>query len=208
MPTRLLRVALTGGIGTGKSFCLARFAELGAPTIDADGLARQAVAPGTAGYDRVLARFGAAILKADGSLDRDALGRLVFSDIDARRALEGIVHPVVYAAIERWFEGHSRTGHVDVAIADIPLLFETHREDEFDKVVVASCPVALQKARVMERDGLSGAEADRRIASQMPIEEKAAKADLVIDTSGTFDETARQIREVWRKLRDAASQRR
>jgi dephospho-CoA kinase len=205
LPTRLLRVALTGGIATGKSFCLARFAELGASTIDADGLARHAIAAGTAGYDRVIARFGAAILKADGSLDREALGALVFSDLDARRALEGIIHPVVYAAIERWFDGHSKTGHVDVAIADIPLLFETRREGEFDQVVVASCPVALQKARLMERNGLSEAEADRRIASQIPVEEKAAKADHVIDTSGTFDETTRQVREVWTKLRNAAS---
>ena len=199
-------MALTGGIGTGKSFCLARFAELGAPTIDADGLARHAIAPGTAGCDRVVARFGAAILKADGSLDREALGALVFSDVDARRALEAIIHPVVYAAIERWFEGHSRTGHSAVAIADIPLLFETQREGEFDKVVVAFCPVELQKARVMERDGLSGAEADRRIASQLPIEDKAGKADHVVDTSRTFDDTTRQVREVWAKLRDAASQ--
>ena len=199
-------MALTGGIGTGKSFCLAKFAELGAPTIDADGLARQAVAPGTTGYDRVVARFGAAIVKADGSLDREALGALVFSDADARRALEGIIHPVVYAAIERWFDGHCRTGRVEVAIADIPLLFETRREDDFDAVVVAFCPPALQKARVMERDGLTAAEAERRIVSQVPIAEKALKADHVVDTSGTFDETTRQVREIWAKLRDAASQ--
>ena len=206
MPTRLLRVGLTGGIGTGKSFCLARFAELGAPTIDADGLARQAAAPGTAGYQRIIGRFGSAILKSDGSLDRAALGALVFSDADARRALEAIIHPVVYAAIERWFDGHARTGRVEVAIADIPLLFETGREGDFDRVVVAFCPPALQKARVIERDGSSESEAARRIASQMPIEEKAAKADHVIDTSGTFEETTRQVREVWTKLRDAASQ--
>ena len=206
MPTRLLRVGLTGGIGTGKSFCLARFAELGARTIDADGLARQAVAPGTTGHRQVIARFGSAIQKADGSLDREALGALVFSDADARRALEAIIHPVVYAAIERWFGGHSKNGHIDVAIADIPLLFETRREGDVDRVVVAFCPPALQKARVMERDGWSEAEADRRIASQIPIEEKAAKADYVIDTSGTFEETSRQVRGVWTKLRDAASQ--
>lgn len=199
-------MALTGGIGTGKSFCLARFAELGAPTIDADGLARQAVAPGTAGYQRIIGRFGAAILKSDGSLDRAALGALVFSDADARRALEAIIHPVVYAAIERWFEGHAKAGHAVVAIADIPLLFETGRESNFDRVVVAFCPPALQKTRVMERDGWPEAEADRRIASQMPIEDKAARADHVIDTSGTFEETTRQVREVWTKLRDAGSQ--
>ena len=202
----LLRVGLTGGIGTGKSFCLAGFAELGAPTIDADGLARQAVAPGTTGYRQVVARFGSAILKGDGSLDRGTLGALVFSDPDARRALESIIHPVVYAAIERWFGGHSKTGHVDVAIADIPLLFETRREGDVDRVVVAFCPAAVQKARVMARDGWPEAEADRRIASQMPIEEKAARADYVIDTSGTFDDTTRQVREVWAKLREAASQ--
>ncbi len=199
-------MGLTGGIGTGKSFCLAKFAELGAPTIDADGLARQAAAPGTAGYQRIVARFGSAILKADGSLDRAALGALVFSDADARHALEGIIHPVVYAAIERWFDGHSRTGHVEVAIADIPLLFETRREADVDRVVVAYCPVAIQKARVMARDGWSETEADQRIASQISIEEKAARADHVIDTSGTFEETTRQVRDVWTKLRDAASQ--
>jgi dephospho-CoA kinase len=199
-------VGLTGGIGTGKSFCLARFAELGAPTIDADGLARQAAAPGTAGYQRIVARFGSSVLKADGSLDRAALGALVFSDADARRALEAIIHPVVYAAIERWFDGQSRTGHVDVAVADIPLLFETQREGDIDCVVVAYCPVALQKARVMARDGWSEIEADQRIASQISIEEKAARADHVIDTSGTFEETTRQVRDVWTKLRDAASQ--
>ena len=199
-------MALTGGIGTGKSFCLARFAELGAPTIDADGLARQAVAPGTSGHAQVLARFGAAILTADGSIDRTALGALVFSDPDARRALEGIIHPVVYAAIDRWFDGHARTGHVDVAIADVPLLFETRREGSFDAVVVAFCPPAMQKARVMERDGLSAEAAERRIASQVPIDDKAAKADYVIDTSGTFDDTSRQVREIWAKLRDVASQ--
>jgi dephospho-CoA kinase len=198
-------VALTGGIGTGKSFCLATFAALGVPTIDADGLARQAVAPGTKGYAQVIARFGAAILKADGSLDRTALGALVFSDADARRALESIIHPVVYAAIERWFDGHARIGRVDVAIADVPLLFETTRERNFDAVVVAFCPSALQKIRVMERDGLSSEAAERRIASQLPIEEKAAKADFVIDTSGTFDETRRQVRDIWSKLRDTAT---
>ena len=206
MSTRLLRVGLTGGIGTGKSFCLAKFAELGAPTIDADGLARQAVAPGTTGHRQVVARFGSAVLKGDGSLDREALGALVFSDADARRSLEAIIHPVVYAAIERWFSGHAKTGHADVAIADIPLLFETGREGDVDRVVVASCPAAMQKARIMQRDGWSEAEAVRRLASQMPIEEKTARADHVIDTSRTFDETARQVREVWTKLREAASQ--
>lgn len=205
MPAPLLRVALTGGIGTGKSYCLDRFARLGAPTIDADGLARQAVAPGTSGFEQVVSRFGTTVLRADGSLDRGALGSLVFSDKEARRALEAIIHPVIYRAIERWFEGLARTGHSQVAIADIPLLFETGRQHEFDAVVVASCPIELQKARVIARDGLTSAEADRRLGSQIPVEEKARRADHVIDTSGSFDETDRQVRELWTLLSERAS---
>jgi dephospho-CoA kinase len=200
-------VALTGGIGTGKTYCLGRFAALGAPTFDADGLARQAVAPGTGGFERLVARFGTAVLNPDGSLDRNALGTLVFADADARRALEGIIHPVVYAAIERWFDGLRRAGHATVAVADIPLLFETGRAQDFDAVVVASCPVELQRQRIIERNGLSPEEADRRIASQLPITEKVRRADYVIDTSGTTESTDRQVDEIWSKLTDAATRR-
>ena len=200
MPGSLLRVALTGGIATGKSYCLMKFGQAGAPTIDADGLARQAVAPGTAGFHRVVARFGTAVLHQDGSLNRASLGNLVFSDPDARRALEAIIHPVVYAAIERWFDGVGRTGHSTAAIADIPLLFETGHERDFDIVIVSACPPAEQRARLIARDGLSDAEADRRIASQMPIEEKARRADYVIDTSGSLEDTDRQVAEVWTQL--------
>ena len=197
---RLRRVALTGGIATGKSYCLSRFALAGAPTIDADALARQAVAPGTAGFDRVVARFGTAVLRPDGTLDRPALAAIVFADADARRALEAIIHPVVYSAIERWFEGLERTGHVRIAIADIPLLFETGRERDFDAVIVAACKPSVQRARLIARDGLSPSDADRRLANQLPIEGKAARADYVIDTSNTFEETDRQVQDVWTRL--------
>lgn len=200
MSKTLLRVALTGGIATGKSYCLARFADAGAPTIDADGLARQAIAPGTTGFTQVVSRFGNSIVKPDGSLDRNALGDLVFADSDARRALEAIIHPVVYATISRWFEGLAKAGRFQAAVADIPLLFETGRERDFDAVVVARCPPAMQRTRLMERNGLSAADADRRIASQLPIDEKARRGDFVIDTSGSFDETDRQVRETWARL--------
>jgi dephospho-CoA kinase len=200
VPNTLLRVALTGGIATGKSYCLKKFAEAGAPTIDADGLARQAVAPGTAGFQRVIARFGTAVLLPDGSLNRAALGNLVFADADARRALETIVHPVVYAAIERWFDGVGRTGHSKAAIADIPLLFETGHEGDFDAVVVAACPAGIQRTRLMARDGLTTADADRSLASQLPIETKANRADYRIDTSGSFEETDKQVSEIWSQL--------
>ncbi len=199
-----LRVALTGGIATGKSYCLARFKALGAPTIDADVLARQAVAPGTAGFDAIRSRFGSAVLTTDGSLDRDALGRIVFSDPDARRAIEAIVHPAVYAAIRRWFDTLPRGTHPPLGIADIPLLYETGHEGDFDKVIVASCTPDQQIARLTARSGLSREDATRRVAAQGPIAEKARRADYVIDTSGTPAETDSHVREVWRQLQAVA----
>ena len=202
------RIALTGGIATGKSYCLGRFAEAGAATIDADALARQAIAPGSAGFRAVIARFGAAVVLADGSLDRAALGRLVFADPDARRALESIVHPAVYGAIDRWFETTAKAGHATAAIADIPLLFETGHEGEFNEVIVTACPPAMQLDRLMARDGLPEDEARRRLASQWPIDEKRARADYVIDTSGSLARTDEQVRAVWAKITGGVPQRR
>jgi dephospho-CoA kinase len=194
------RVALTGGIATGKSYCLARFAELGAPTIDADVLARQAVAPGTAGFEAVRARFGSAIVNASGELDRAALGRIVFADHDARLALEAIVHPVVYAAIQRWFSSLAHGRQPRAAVADIPLLYETGHEGDFDVVVVAACGDAEQRARLIARSGLTPDEADRRLQAQMPVAAKAARADYVIDTSGTHEQTTEQVRRIWTEI--------
>jgi dephospho-CoA kinase len=204
LPARPLRVALTGGIATGKSYCLARFATLGAPTIDADLLARQAVAPGTAGFEAIRSRFGSAVLTADGRLDREALGRVVFADADARRALEGIVHPAVYAAVHRWFETLGRSGHSPIGIADIPLLYETGHAGEFDAVIVAACPAEQQLARLMARSGLSQEDAAQRIAAQWPMAEKVRRATHVIDTSVSFERTDAQVREVWASLQAQA----
>jgi dephospho-CoA kinase len=198
---RLLRVALTGGIATGKSHCAARLAALGAPVIDADILARDAVAPGTPGLAAVAARFGDPVLAADGSLNRSSLASIVFADPAARADLEAIVHPVVYDRIRRWFE--DLEGHESgppAAFACIPLLYETRREDDFDRVVVAACPRPQQIERLMARDGLSLNDARARLASQWPIEEKARRADYVIDTSGTFEETNRQVDDLWRQV--------
>lgn len=195
-----LRVALTGGIATGKSYCLARLATLGAVTIDADLLARQAVAPGTSGFDAVRARFGAAVVAPDGGLDRDALGRIVFADAEARRALEAIVHPAVYAAVGRWFDGLRDAAPPAIGIADIPLLYETGRERDFDAVVVTACGAGQQLARLMARSGLTQTEAERRIAAQWPLAEKARRADYVIDTSGSFADTDARVQDVWQAL--------
>jgi dephospho-CoA kinase len=190
----MVRAALTGGIATGKSACLARFAALGVPVIDADELAREAVAAGSPGLAAVVERFGPAVLKTDGSLDRPALGRIVFADPAARADLEAIVHPRVYHSISVWSVNlPSGSG---VAIADIPLLYETGHNHQFDKVIVAACDPAEQLRRLRDRDGLSIADAQARIAAQWPIEDKVARADYVIWTDGTFEETDAQVKSV------------
>ena len=195
----MLRVALTGGIATGKSHVRARFEALGAPTIDSDLLARKAVAPGTAGLRAVVDRFGDRVLDATGALDRRRLGAVVFVDAAARRDLESIVHPFVRDETERWFAGLAERGE-PLGIADIPLLYEVGRERDFDVVVVAACEPATQLARVMSRDQVSEAEARQRIAAQLPIEEKVRRGDYVISTQGAVDETNRRVDDVYLAL--------
>ena len=134
---QVLRVALTGGIASGKSYCLERFAALGVPTIDADALAREVVAVGSPGLAAVVSAFGSGVLADDGSLDRPALGRIVFGNAKARAALEAIIHPEVYRRIGEWFA--DRPSGAQVAIADIPLVFETGHNHDFDAVIVAAC---------------------------------------------------------------------
>jgi dephospho-CoA kinase len=190
----MIRAALTGGIATGKSYCLSRFHSLGTPVIDADQLAREAVAPGSAGLRAVAERFGSEILQADGTLNRPALGAIVFSDRAARAALEAIIHPEVRRRIREWF---AQLPHdTPLAIADIPLLFETGQEHDFDRVIVCACDSIEQLRRLMVRDGLSDDEARKRLAAQWPIEEKVARADFVIRTDGTHDDTDAQIASV------------
>src|SRR5688572_803823 len=185
------RVALTGGIATGKSHVRARFESLGVPTIDSDVLAREAVAPGSPGLSTIVAVFGRDVLDAAGALDRRKMAARVFVDSEARRALERIIHPVVQARTREWFE--SLPASTPVAIADIPLLYEVGREGEFDAVIVAACQPETQLARVMARDDLTEADARARIEAQLPIAGKAARADFVIDTNGSVERTGEQV---------------
>jgi len=194
----VLQVALTGGIATGKSYCLGRFAALGIPTIDADRLAREAVAPGSPGLAAVAQRFGAHIVGEDGTLDRAALARIVFSDRTARADLEAIVHPDVYRRIREWF---AQLPHgTPVAMADIPLLFETGHEHDFDAVVVAACTPEEQLRRLVARDGLSETDARARLEAQSPIDEKVRRAQFVIRTDIGFPQTDEEIERIYRKL--------
>ena len=194
----MLRVALTGGIATGKSYCLKRFADLGVPVIDADLLAREAVARGTAALEAIATRFGTGVLTSDGDLNRSALARIVFSDPRARAALEAIVHPEVYRRIREWFA--NLPPGTNLGIADIPLLYETGQEHEFDRVIVVACDVVEQIRRMVVRDGLTDEDARARLAAQWPIAEKVARASIVIWTDRGFEETDRQIDEVYRSL--------
>ena len=197
----MLRVGLTGGIATGKSYCLKRFAALGVPVIDADILAREVVAPGSPALQLIQARFGRSVIAPDGSLDRPVLASIVFADRAARADLESIIHPEVYRHINEWFA--NQPSGVRFAIADIPLLFETGHEHDFDCVVVCACEPFEQLRRLIERDGLAEEAARARLAAQWPIGEKVARADFVIRTDGTFDATETQVREVFEALNEA-----
>jgi len=198
--TAVRRVALTGGIASGKSYVRARFEALVVPTIDADGLARDAVAPGTAGLAGVVAHFGQDVLQADGSLDRQRLAQIVFADPEARRALEAVVHPEVRRATNQWFASLDAE-KVPYAIADIPLLYEVGRDRDFDTVIVVACDSDTQRRRLVARDGMSDAEARQRISAQLPIDQKVIRGDYVISTDGSHEETDRQVMEVFERLR-------
>jgi dephospho-CoA kinase len=193
------RVALTGGIATGKSHVRAQFEALGVPTIDADVLAREVVLPGTPALAAIVDRFGREVLDRDDVLDRRKLAAIVFADPNARLDLERIVHPAVKAATDGWFQSIDPTRHA-IAIAVIPLLFEAGREHDFDVILATACDPDTQLRRVMARDSLSEAEARQRLDAQMPTKEKVHRADYVITTDGSYEDTNRQVRAVFDTL--------
>jgi dephospho-CoA kinase len=201
----MLLVGLTGGIGTGKSTVARMLARRGAVVVDADELARRAVAPGTPGHAEVVARFGRDILAPDGSIDRKRLADVVFSDPAARRDLEAIIHPEVVRMFAEEAARHRGTDHVVVYVA--PLLVETGRADEFDVLVVVTAPEEAQVERLVRERGMTEEEVRARIAAQLPQEEKAARADVVLDNGGPLEELERQVDELWRALRARAGSR-
>ena len=192
----MLKVALTGGIATGKSYVLARLKDRGIPTIDADEIVHDALGRGTATAKAIATQFGSVFVKPDGSIDRSLLAGRVFRDREARLQLEAIVHPGRLRCDPQWFD----TLDGPIGVASIPLLYETRREQDFDVVVVTVCPPEMQLRRLLER-GMSEEEAHQRIAAQMPAEEKAARGDFVIRTDGTKLATDRQVEELLVALR-------
>ena len=195
----MLKVALTGGIATGKSHVLDRFRRRGVPCLDADELAHGVTAAGTEATAAIAERFGAEMLAGDGAVDRKKLGPLVFGDAVARRDLEAITHPAVYRAIQAGLRAFELMGDGPLAIVDVPLLFETGAEKTFDKVIVTTCAPETQLARLRER-GLSEDAARQRLAAQWTSEKKASRADFVITTDGGFAETDQQVERVMGKL--------
>lgn len=192
-----MRVALTGGIGSGKSSVAALLAGLGAVVIDADELAREAVAPGTAGLRAVLARFGPSVLRPDGALDRAALGRIVFADDRARGDLNAIVHPEV----RRLAAERERVAPDDAVVVHvIPLLVETAQERSFDAVVVVDAPEDVQVARVMARDGVDAGAARSRLRAQASRAKRLGAATHVLDNSGAPDLLPGRVADLWAQL--------
>lgn len=190
----MLTVALTGSIATGKSYVLQQFRQRGVPCLDADLLAHGVMGSGTEASAAIAERFGGDILAGDGTVDRRKLGAVVFADRGARRDLEAIVHPAVYRAITAGLRAFALVGNYPMAIVDIPLLYETGRAADFDRVIATVCPPEVQLARLVER-GLSPEQAQQRIAAQWPAAEKAARADIVITTDGSLADTDRQVAE-------------
>jgi dephospho-CoA kinase len=191
----MLRIGLTGGIGSGKSTVSALLAERGAVVVDADLIAREVVEPGTPGLAAVVEAFGTDVLAADGSLNRPALAAVVFADPAARRRLDALVHPLVRA---RAAELEAAAPPGAVVVHDVPLLVETGQAGRFDLVLVVAADVETRVARLVRR-GLTEDDARARIAAQATDEQRRAVADVVLDNSGTPEQLAAQVDRFWRE---------
>jgi dephospho-CoA kinase len=193
-------IGLTGGIATGKSTVSRLFAQRGATIIDADKIARQVVEPGTVGAAQVRQRFGAEVFDDRGQLNRSKLGQLIFADETARQDLNQLLHPLIRQESRRQTEQIQQATPNQLIIWDVPLLYEGKLQTQVENVVVVYVPQRVQIERLMQRDQLSEQEAHARIAAQMPIEQKKSLADYVIDNSGSYEQTERQVDQLWNSL--------
>jgi dephospho-CoA kinase len=192
----VLKVGLTGGIGSGKSTVSRQLSSYGAVVVDADVVAREVVAPGSPGLAQVVAEFGTAVLRPDGTLDREAVGALVFADPDRLAALNAIVHPLVGARMDE-LEEQARAEGALVVVLDVPLLAENGLAPLYDEVVVVDCPVDVAVRRLVEQRGMTEEDARARIAAQATREQRRAVATHVLDNSGTPEQLAQQVRALW-----------
>ena len=203
----MLRVGLTGGIGSGKSEVARRLADRGAVVIDADVAAREVVVPGSPGLAQIAAAFGESVLRPDGSLDRERLGQTVFADPGLRATLNAIVHPLVRAWMEEAERAAVRASPPPgpVIVHDVPLLAESRGTAGFDVVIVVDVPPELQVERLVRLRGMAADQARARMAAQASREQRLAVADIVIDNSGSLDDLDRRIAEVWTDLERRAA---
>lgn len=191
-------MGLTGGIASGKSTVGRLLTLRGAKLVDADAVAREVVMPGEPALEAIASAFGQAVLNPDGSLNRPALGRIVFQDDAALRKLESITHPAIRETMRERIRTYADRDPDAMIVADVPLLYETKQEKLYEGIMVVYVPKETQLVRLMTRNDLSREEAGRRIALQMDIEEKRRRADWVIDNSGSLEETERQVEQFWK----------
>lgn len=203
----MLRVGLTGGIASGKSTVAAMLRDRGYPVLDADLLARELLKPGRDAYNEVIREFGRAILLTDGAVNRAKLGSIVFADSGKRAKLNDILHPRIRHMVAEWFSALDRTGGPNVAFENAALILEAGSRDNLDRIIVCWCRPEQQIQRLRDRD-MSLEEAQRRIAAQMPMDEKRRLADDVIDCSGTLQKTEGQVEQVLKKLEQLAGSKR
>lgn len=193
-----MNIGLTGGIAAGKSTVSRMLTERGAALVDLDQIAREVVNPGQEPLRLIAERFGPAVLNEDGTLNRARLGEIVFSDEAERKALEAIVHPAIREQMLARMEAFQRERPERLIVVDVPLLYESGLQSYFEQIMVVYVPRSVQLERLMKRNGLAEAEANRRIDAQMDIEEKRRMADIVIDNSESLEETERQVERFWR----------
>ncbi|MBB6019050.1 dephospho-CoA kinase [Paenibacillus sp. JGP012] len=188
-----MNIGLTGGIATGKSSVSAYLASKGALLIDADVIAREVMMPGHPVLAAAVQRFGQAILNADGTLDRKKLGSIVFQHPEERKALEAITHPAIRKEMRERAAAYEMQHPDKLIVSDIPLLYESGLEDGFEEIMVVYVPREVQLERLMSRDQMTQADAEARIAAQMDIERKKERANIVIDNSGSWAQTEKQL---------------
>jgi dephospho-CoA kinase len=196
------RIGLTGGIASGKSVAAGRLAELGAAVIDHDVLARDAVRPGSAGLDAVVDAFGPDVLAPDGTLDRSALGALVFADPVQRERLNGVLHPEIRRLAAEQEAAVAAAGTGAVVVHDIPLLVETGQAEAFHLLVVVDAPAGQRTERLMALRGLSREDAERRVAAQAPDDVRLEAADVVLDGTGSVEHLRSQVDDLWQRIEE------
>jgi dephospho-CoA kinase len=198
----MLKIGLTGGIATGKSYVLSVLQELGCEVIDADAIVHQLMEPGQPAYQEIIDHFGREVIGSEGKIDRAKLGAIVFADKTQREKLNSIIHPRVYEAQARWFSEVEQRNSTAIAVVDASLMIETGSYRRFDKVVVVYCETELQIERLMTRNNFTREQALARINAQMPSDEKLKYADYTIDTSDGFEKTRRQVEYLYAGLQN------